>query len=83
MIRIKVDDAPATWLEFKDGTSEEYIAKRVAKYKKTKDDELKSIIEGCKKDLGTKVAKSNHQYKKMRALLEVNISDASGGKIFY
>lgn len=54
MIRVKVDDAPATWLEFKDGTSEEYIAKRVAKYKKTKDDELKSIIEGCKKILAQK-----------------------------
>lgn len=83
MIRVKVDDAPATWLEFNDGTSEEYIAKRVAKYKKTKDDELKSIIEGCKRDLGAKVAKNNHHYKRMRALLEVNVSDASGGKIFY
>lgn len=83
MIRVKVEDTPATWLEFKDGTSDEYIAKRVAIYRKAKDDELKLIIEGCKRDLGTKVAKNNHHYKMMRALLEVNVSDASGGKILY
>lgn len=83
MIRIKVDDHPATWLEFNDGTSEEYIAKRVAKYKKSKDNELKLIIEGCKKDLGAKLSSAHKIYKRMRALQEINVSDVSGGTIFY